>query len=89
MAETQERATLDTIRPLLVNHLGRAAEEVTPEAKLMGDLHCDSLDVVELVMAIEEAFGVEIEDREMPVTQEATVATLVAMVDRHLEARHG
>jgi acyl carrier protein len=45
---------------IIVQQLGVDAEKVTPEASFVDDLGADSLDVVELVMAFEEEFGVEI-----------------------------
>lgn len=47
-----------------VNHLGVEEEKVTEEARFVEDLGADSLDVIELVMAFEEEFGVEITDDE-------------------------
>jgi acyl carrier protein len=50
----------DKIKAIVVDHLGVDAAKVTPEASFIDDLGADSLDTVELVMAFEEAFGVEI-----------------------------
>jgi acyl carrier protein len=50
------------VREIIVQQLGVDAEKVTPEASFVDDLGADSLDVVELVMAFEEEFGVEIPD---------------------------
>jgi len=50
------------IRDIIVEQLGVAPEKVTPEASFIDDLGADSLDTVELVMAIEEAFEIEIPD---------------------------
>ena len=55
-------AVEDKIQQLVVDQLGVAAEEVVPEATFVDDLGADSLDIVELVMAIEEEFGLEIPD---------------------------
>ena len=52
------------IKDIIVEELGVNADQVTPEAKLIEDLGADSLDAVELVMAIEEEFGIEIPDEE-------------------------
>lgn len=52
----------DRVKKIVVEHLGVDAEKVTPEASFIDDLGADSLDTVELVMAFEEEFGVEIPD---------------------------
>jgi acyl carrier protein len=52
----------DRVADLIVEQLGVAREEVTPEASFIDDLGADSLDIVELVMAIEEQFDIEIPD---------------------------
>ena len=49
---------------IIAEQLGVKPEEVTPEAKFIDDLGADSLDTVELVMALEEEFGIEIPDEE-------------------------
>lgn len=54
----------DRVKELAVEQLGVDAEEVTPEASFVDDLGADSLDVVELVMAFEEEFGLEIPDED-------------------------
>jgi acyl carrier protein len=57
-------AVEDKIREIIVEQLGVSAEEVVPEASFIDDLGADSLDIVELVMAIEEEFGLEIPDED-------------------------
>jgi acyl carrier protein len=52
------------IRDIIVEQLGVAPEKVTPEASFIDDLGADSLDTVELIMALEEAFEVEIPDED-------------------------
>ncbi|MFA7595042.1 MAG: acyl carrier protein [Novosphingobium sp.] len=54
--------TADRVKKIVVEHLGVEAEKVTPDASFIDDLGADSLDIVELVMAFEEEFGVEIPD---------------------------
>ena len=50
------------VKQIVVDHLGIDESKVTPESKFIDDLGADSLDTVELVMAFEEAFDVEIPD---------------------------
>jgi len=52
------------VTDIIANQLGVDKEIVTPEANVVDDLGADSLDVVELVMALEEAFDLEIPDEE-------------------------
>ena len=54
--------TADRVKKIVVEHLGVEADKVTVEASFIDDLGADSLDIVELVMAFEEEFGVEIPD---------------------------
>ena len=54
--------TADRVKKIVVEHLGVEAEKVTEEASFIDDLGADSLDTVELVMAFEEEFNVEIPD---------------------------
>ena len=52
------------VKDIIVEQLGVNPDQVTPEAKFIEDLGADSLDTVELVMALEEAFGNEIPDEQ-------------------------
>ena len=54
----------DRVKSIIVEQLGVDAEEVKPEASFVEDLGADSLDTVELIMAFEEEFGIEIPDDE-------------------------
>ena len=54
--------TADRVKKIVVEHLGVEQEKVTEDASFIDDLGADSLDIVELVMAFEEEFGVEIPD---------------------------
>ena len=54
----------DKVKSIIVENLGVDEDEVTPDASFQEDLGADSLDVVELVMALEEQFGVEIPDED-------------------------
>ncbi len=66
MQGTDEVLTMSTIaervKKIVVEHLGVEPEKVTEGASFIDDLGADSLDIVELVMAFEEEFGVEIPD---------------------------
>jgi len=57
MSDTAER-----VKKIVVEHLGVEGDKVSPDASFIDDLGADSLDIVELVMAFEEEFGVEIPD---------------------------
>jgi len=54
----------ERVKSIIVDQLGVDQEEVQPEASFVEDLGADSLDTVELIMAFEEEFGVEISDDE-------------------------
>ncbi len=70
-----EKSLEDKVKDIIVKQLGVNAEQVTPEAKFIEDLGADSLDTVELVMAIEEEFGVEVPDEDAEKLQ--TVANVI------------
>lgn len=61
MATTQ---TEERVKKIIVEQLGVDEAQVTPEASFIEDLGADSLDTVELVMAFEEEFGIEIPDED-------------------------
>ena len=52
------------VRDIIVEQLGVKPDQVTPEAKFIEDLGADSLDTVELIMALEEEFGIEVPDEQ-------------------------
>jgi acyl carrier protein len=60
----EEVAVADKVKSIIVEQLGVDEEEVTPDASFVDDLGADSLDTVELVMAFEEEFGIEIPDED-------------------------
>jgi acyl carrier protein len=57
-------AVEDSVKQIIVDQLGVDEAEVTPNASFIDDLGADSLDTVELVMAFEEAFDIEIPDED-------------------------
>ena len=72
-------ALIDDIKEVVVEQLSVNADEVKDDAKFVEDLGADSLDVVELVMALEEKFDIEIPDDEAE--KIASVADVVAYVE--------
>lgn len=87
--------TAERVTALLVKQLGCKPEEVQPDTRLVphndglgriiysgeADLGCDSLDIVELVMFVEEEFGVEISDDETTPLYHGRVSDLLRIVD--------
>ena len=71
----------DKVKSIIVEQLGVQAEEVKPEASFVDDLGADSLDTVELVMAFEEAFGIEIPDEDAEKIQK--VRDAVTYIESH------
>ena len=59
-----EKSIEQRVKDIIVEQLGVNADQVTPDTKFIEDLGADSLDTVELVMALEEEFGQEIPDEE-------------------------
>ena len=72
-------ALLDDIKEVVVEQLSVNPDEIKDDAKFVEDLGADSLDVVELVMALEEKFDIEIPDDEAEKIQ--TVADVVAYIE--------
>ncbi len=72
------------VKEIIVKQLGVDPEKVTLEASFVDDLGADSLDTVELVMAFEEEFGVEIPDE--AAEKIATVKDAVEYIKEHAEA---
>ncbi|MBL9133201.1 MAG: acyl carrier protein [Verrucomicrobiaceae bacterium] len=71
------------VKDIIVEQLGVNPEQVTPEAKFIEDLGADSLDTVELVMAFEEEFGIDVPDEEAEKLQ--SVGDVVRYVEDHAE----
>ena len=69
----------DEVKKIVVEQLGVSEDQVTPEAKFIEDLGADSLDQVELVMALEEAFGSDIPDEDAE--KLTTVGDAIAYVE--------
>lgn len=73
--------SLEKVADIIVEQLGVNADQVKPEAKLVEDLGADSLDAVELVMAIEEEFGIEVPDEEAEKLQ--SVGDILGYIDNN------
>lgn len=73
-------ADFDKVKQIIVEQLGVDESEVTPEAHFIDDLGADSLDTVELVMALEEEFGIEISDEDAEKIQ--TVGDVTKFIDK-------
>ena len=74
-------AILDDVREVVVEQLNVNPDEVKGESKFVEDLGADSLDVVELVMALEEKFDIEIPDEDAE--KIATVADAIKFIEDH------
>ncbi len=75
--------TAAKVKEIIINELGVDPEKVTPEASFVDDLGADSLDTVELVMAFEEEFTIDIPDEDAE--QMRTVGEAVAYIEKHEE----
>ena len=73
-------AIFDEVKEVIVEQLNVAPEEVKPEAKFVEDLGADSLDVVEMIMALEEKFEIEIPDSDAEKIQ--TVQDVVNYIEK-------
>ena len=71
---------LEQVKEIIANQMGVAADEINAGTSLKDDLQADSLDVVELVMAAEEKFGVEIDEE--AVLSMVTVGDVVSYIEK-------
>lgn len=74
-----EKTTEDIVKDIIIEILGTRPEDVKPEADIIEDLGADSLDQVELVIAFEDEFGIEILD------EDAEKATKVADIVKYID----
>ena len=79
MSSVEER-----VRKIVIEQLGVGEEQVTPEASFVDDLGADSLDTVELVMALEEEFNTEIPDEDAE--KITTVKQAIDFINENAEA---
>ena len=76
-------ATFDKVKDIVVEQLGVEADEVSIDSTFIDDLGADSLDIVELIMAFEEEFGIVIPDEAAEKIK--TVQDVVTYIDQHKE----
>jgi len=77
-----EKSVERRVIEIIVEQLGVSEEEVTPEASFIDDLGADSLDLVELIMAMEEEFGLEISDEDAE--KILTVQDVINYIQEHV-----
>jgi acyl carrier protein len=75
--------TFPRVKKIIVEQLGVEEDEVIPTASFVEDLNADSLDLVELIMSLEEEFGMEISDEEAE--KISTVNDAVEYINEHVE----
>ena len=73
--------TYERLKKIIVEQLGVDEEEVQPQASFVEDLNADSLDLVELIMSLEEEFGMEISDEDAEKIQK--VQDAVDFIEEH------
>jgi acyl carrier protein len=78
-----EQELFEKVKKVVVEQLGVAETEVTREASFVDDLGADSLDTVELVMALEEAFGLEIPDEDAEKIK--TIGDTITYITAHVK----
>ena len=71
----------EKVKKMIVEQLGVNESEVQPEAKFIDDLGADSLDIVELVMALEDEYGIEIPDEDAEKIE--TVGDAIHYIEEH------
>jgi acyl carrier protein len=71
----------EKVKKMIVEQLGVNESEVVPEAKFIDDLGADSLDIVELIMALEDEYGIEIPDEDAEKIE--TVGDAIKYIEEH------
>jgi acyl carrier protein len=75
----------EKVKKIIVEQLGVNESEVTPEAKFIDDLGADSLDIVELIMAFEDEYGIEIPDEDAEKIE--TVGDAIRYIEEHIRSK--
>jgi acyl carrier protein len=81
LRRNQLATTLERVQSIVSDRLGVDAEQVVPEAEFIGDLNADSLDLVEVIMAMEQEFDLEIKDEDAEKIR--TVGDAVKYIDEN------
>jgi len=76
-------AVAEKVKKMIVDQLGVSESEVVSEAKFIDDLGADSLDIVELVMALEDEYGIEIPDEDAEKIE--TVGDAIKYIEEHMK----
>ena len=76
-------AVAEKVKKMIVEQLGVSESEVVPQAKFIDDLGADSLDIVELVMALEDEYGIEIPDEDAEKIE--TVGDAIKYIEEHMK----
>jgi acyl carrier protein len=82
-----EKSIEEKVKDIIVEQLGVNPEQVTPQASFIEDLGADSLDIVELVMAFEEEFSVEVPDEDAEKLQ--TVGDVIKYIEERAKQQSG
>ena len=84
MGETAGEVLSEKLRGLMAEQLGVEPGEIKPDSNILEDLGADSLDVVEVVMALEEEFNIEVPDKDVESIR--TIGDIVQYVGARIEA---
>lgn len=77
--------TIDKVKQIIANQLSTDVEKLTEKTNIAEELGADSLDVVEILMSLEDEFGVSIPDEAIPEIK--TIKDVVDFIDSHTEAK--
>ena len=69
----------EQLKAMVVDQIGIDPADIAPESDIIKDLGCDSLDIVDMLMSVEETYGVTVKD----VSEMRTVADVVAFIEAH------
>jgi len=64
MTDQVDQDVVSEVKKMIANQLGKSVDQITPESSFIEDLGADSLDLVELIMSMEDNFGLEIADED-------------------------